>query len=78
MVRQTHSVFVTALPLAVDVVMTDPRGVPLTRQLTIRMSQAMYASIVTRSLIEQAPEAEIARRWIRRGALAEGINTDEL
>ena len=51
-------------------------GAPLVKHLHIRVSGPSYAAIVTRALAEGRPEAEVARRWMRRGALAEGCSFD--
>ena len=51
-------------------------GAPLVKHMTVRLSGPSYAAIVTRALAEGRPEAEVARRWMRRGALAEGCSFD--
>ena len=50
----------------------DDKLTPLAKQLTIRMSAVAYANLVTRSLCESKTEGAIVRRWLWRGALAEG------
>jgi len=55
---------------------SDPYGVPLVKHLNVRISGPSYAAVVTRALAEQRTEAEIARRWMRRGAAAEGVSFD--
>ena len=54
---------------------TDP-PYPLIKHLHVRLSAPSYATLVTQSLIERRSEAEVARRWMRRGARAEGHNFD--
>lgn len=63
-------------PAVDDKDFSDP-PYPLLKHLHVRLSKPAYASLVTRSLAERRTEAEIARRWMRRGALAEGHPFDE-
>jgi hypothetical protein len=56
----------------------DPLCNPLERSMTIRISIPTYAAITMRALCEGVGESTVVRRWMRRGALQEGINIDRL
>ena len=50
---------------------------PLIKHTSIRMTAPMYARLITRALVERSSEGFILRRWLWKGALAEGINIHE-
>ena len=52
-------------------------ALPLCRQLSVRISAPMYARLVTRALTSKSSEGAIIRRWLWRGALAEGIDLNK-
>ena len=52
-------------------------ALPLRRQLSVRISAPMYARLVTRALTSKSSEGAIIRRWLWRGALAEGIDLNK-
>jgi len=47
---------------------------PLIRQLSVRVDAPTYARVLTRALCERSSEGKIIRRWLWKGALAEGID----
>lgn len=55
----------------------DDFALPLRRQLSVRISAPMYARLVTRALTSRSSEGAIVRRWLWRGALAEGIDLNK-
>lgn len=51
---------------------------PLALMIHCRVTKAAYANIFARSLSEGVPESTVIRRWLRKGAAAEGIALDSL
>lgn len=47
---------------------------PLVKQTTVRITAPAYARVLSRSLVERVSEGQVMRRWLWRGALAEGID----
>jgi hypothetical protein len=47
---------------------------PLVKSLGFRCSAPMYAGIAIRALCEGTGEGTVIRRWLTRGAAAEGID----
>lgn len=66
----------TAQPCAVDRELPpfDETSAPLIRHQSFRCTAVQYAHIVARALAEGKGEGAILRRWITRGAAAEGID----
>lgn len=52
----------------------DDYAAPLVKHLGFRCSATQYAHIACRALCEKTAEGSIIRRWITRGAAAEGID----
>jgi hypothetical protein len=47
---------------------------PLVKHMTVRLPAPFYARIVLAALTSKNSEGHIIRRWLWRGALAEGID----
>ena len=50
---------------------------PLVKSFTFRLNACFYARLITRALCERQSEGAIVRRWMYRGALAEGIDLNK-
>ena len=55
----------------------NDHALPLCRQITVRINAPMYARLLTRALTSRSSEGAIIRRWLWRGALAEGIDLNK-
>ena len=51
--------------------------IPLVKVKTIRLTAPMYARLAVRALCEGKSEGAIVRRWLVKGALAEGIELNK-
>ena len=47
---------------------------PLVKMFSVRLPAPTYARLVTRALCERNSEGSVLRRWLWRGAMAEGID----
>ena len=47
---------------------------PLVKVTTVRLPAPFYAHLVIRALTSKSSEGAVIRRWLWRGALAEGID----
>jgi hypothetical protein len=65
----------TAPNIAVDDA-PDPLAIPLNKHCHVRISSPSYAALATTAAMERTAESEVARRWMRKGALSEGVNFD--
>ena len=52
----------------------DDLAVPLVKQTSLRIPATAYALLKIHSLTENKSEGHILRRWLWRGAMAEGVN----
>ena len=68
MTATTPDVGVADLPEYNDV------DLPLAKHMTARVPAPFYARIVVRALTSKSSEGAVIRRWLWRGALAEGID----
>ena len=50
---------------------------PLIKHTSIRMTAPMFARLTVRALVERNSEGFILRRWLTKGAAAEGIDLHE-